>query len=553
VPYPHFRRRIMLSCLLPDPDLIEFDEVALDESNGQIVCTAATTQMPAACPACGQPAVRIHSGYQRQLADLPWAGIPVQIWLQVRRFFCKNTACQRKIFCERMPTVAAPWARRTQRMTHAQQTIGLTVGGAGGTRLCAALAMDAGIDLLLALIRNLQLPEAPTPQVLGVDDWAKRKGQTYGTILVDLERGEVVDLLSDRTAEGLEQWLKAHPGVEIISRDRAGAYAEGARQGAPDAVQVADRWHLLKNLTDAVYKALQQHQTEIERALVQGQSKEQGILPTIEGQLLAATDTPQPTEADLARQKRAEEAQRLYSLGWTTQTIAARLGMCPRTIRRYLKAELPLPPARRSQRTSLLDAYKSYILQRWNAGCHTAAQLYREIRSQGFAGQISIVRDFVAQLRRASGLPPGVRNAPSEQVAGDPSVRPPTVRALSFLVMRPPDQVDAREKEHVARLVLIHPKIQTTVELARQFAAMVRHRQAHQLDDWLEKAATSQVSALRSFASGLRQDESAIRAALSLPYSNGPTEGHINRLKCLKRAMYGRAKLDLLRQRLLAA
>ena len=262
----------MLSCLLPDPSLIVFDAVEIDDADNLITCLASVTQRVALCPICMQPTSRIHSGYQRILADLPWAGIPVQFLLHVRRFFCQNDGCERKIFTERVPTVAAPWARRTQRMAEAQQAIGLAAGGSGGSRLCTALAMDGGVDLLLALIRNTQPPEHETPRVLGVDDWALRKGQTYGTILVDLEQGCVLDLLPDRTAEGLAHWLKAHPGVEIVSRDRAGAYAEGARQGAPDAIQVADRWHLLKNLTDAVYKALQKHQSAVEQMLSQAQS-----------------------------------------------------------------------------------------------------------------------------------------------------------------------------------------------------------------------------------------------------------------------------------------
>jgi transposase len=148
------------------------------------------------------------------LADLPWANIPVLIEVRVRRFFCDNSACLRQIFCERLTTVATPWARRTRRLANTQQTIGLVAGGSSGAALCQLLGCPAGIDLLLHLARTLELPTATTPRVLGVDDWAKRKGQRYGTILVDHERGCVIDLLDDRAPETLAGWLRAHPGVE---------------------------------------------------------------------------------------------------------------------------------------------------------------------------------------------------------------------------------------------------------------------------------------------------------------------------------------------------
>jgi transposase len=412
-----------------------------------------------------------------------------------------------------------------------------------------ALAMDGGVDLLLGLIRQRESPEHPTPQVLGVDDWAMCKGQTYGTILVDLMQGNVVDILPDRTAESLAQWLQAHPGVELVSRDRAGAYAEGVRLGAPNAIQVADRWHLLKNLTESVYKALQQHQAAIEQTLMQPLRQEQ-TSPLASNPVVQDVE---PTAADLARQGRAAEAHRLRQQGCTVQAISQQLGVCTKTVRRYLNRSLPLAPLRRSRRLRLLDPYTPYLLERWNRGCHNASQLLREIRQQGFAGQFSIVREFVSKLRAASGLPPRKRRIQGALVRTDSVQRLPTLRALAYLLVRPSNKLDAMEQGVLAKLASVHPNLQTLRELAQAFATIVRQRQASEFPAWLDKATHCQVAALRSFAAGLRQDESAVTAALALPWSNGPTEGHINRLKCLKRQMYGRAKLDLLRQRLLAA
>jgi transposase len=545
----------ILANLLPEPESLVVNKVEIEEESKRIICTVSVNGATASCPVCKMVTMRLHSHYQRSLADLPWAGIPVRIHIEVHRFFCDNPCCVRKIFSERLPGIAAPWARRTCRLAECQQAIGLATGGAGGTRLCTALAMDGGIDLLLGLIRQCESPDRPTPQVLGVDDWAMCKGQTYGTILVDLVQGHVVDLLPDRSAETLTHWLQEHPGVEIVSRDRAGAYAEGARLGAPDAIQVADRWHLLKNLTEAVYKTLQQHHAAIEQMLQQSSSHAASQASPIVPDPASPDEvlTQPPTAADVARQQRVEAVHLLRQQDWTQKDIAQHLGLCTKTVRRHLNRALPMPPLRRSGRIRRIDPYRSYLLERWNAGCHNASQLGREIRAQGYTGQMTMVRQFVSQLRRASGLPPKVRRSSGESVRIDPAVRPPTIRALAHLIVRPPDKLGTTEQEHLTKLAAVHPKLQVVIDLAREFAAMVRQHEVQPLEAWLQKATQSHIRALHSFAAGLRQDMAAVRAGLSMSWSNGPTEGHINRLKCVKRQMYGRAKLDLLRQRLLAA
>jgi transposase len=365
-----------------------------------------------------------------------------------------------------------------------------------------------------------------------------------------LERGCIIGLLPDRTSETLAEWLRAHPGIEIVSRDRAEAYADGITQGAPEAIQVADRWHLLHNLVHALHQFFQQQHAVVERSLtpIAPAPTAPSILAT--SNLPSETERP-PSAADQRRQKRMETVQQLHSQGWTQVAIASHLALATKTVRRYLHTPLPLAPQRRTRR-SLLEAYKPYLIERWNGGCHNTAQLWREIAQRGFAGRTSIVRIFTGQLRKATGLPPRTRSGAGHPLTTDPSLRPPTLRGLTWLVLRPPETLEESEKEYLARVCAASPQLELAVRLAREFTELVRRRQADKLDSWLTGAADSGIRKLSQFAMGLRRDHAAVHAALSLSWSNGPTEGHINRLKCLKRQMYGRAKLDLLSQRLLA-
>lgn len=340
------------------------EHLAPDQRCELIVQVRATCSL-GICPDCRQPSSRIHSRYVRQPADLPWAGKAARLLLLVRKFFCVNTNCMRRIFTERLPELVLPYARRTLRLAQAQQQIGLSVGGSAGSRLAQHLAMPTGRDTLLMLVRRMTLPTHPAPRVVGIDDWALRKGQTYGTICGDLETHRPIDLLPERSVELVSQWFSERPGIEIVTRDRAAWYTEAVRKGAPSAVQVVDRWHLLKNLGELALRVLEQHHAVVRRVVDAPHATipiaPESTLPllTPDTVLLPTTSVGVAVAAAKrdARLARFAQVHTLHQQGWSLHAIAAHTTLDRKTARKYLRlAELP-DAQPRGVRSSKLDSY----------------------------------------------------------------------------------------------------------------------------------------------------------------------------------------------------
>ncbi|OLE61833.1 MAG: hypothetical protein AUI36_11185, partial [Cyanobacteria bacterium 13_1_40CM_2_61_4] len=404
----------------------------------------------------------------------------------------RNRACPRRIFTERLPTVAAPWARRTLRLAQRLLALGVALGGKAGVRLGHAWDVRVSRNTLLRLLRCQPEPEAPTPTVLGVDDWALRKGHTYGTILVDLERRQPIALLPDRTADTVAQWLREHPGVAVITRDRSSAYAEGARHGAPAATQVADRFHLIQNLAEALTEVFTTQRPALEA--VNAAARQQPV-PLPDGTV--AVPVPPPATPPRAQQQAAQRAAQrqatydavwtLHRQGWTVPAIAAQVGHSRHTIERYLRMPTwPVPQHRSSYGRSVLNPYKAYLLERWNAGCRTAMQLFRELRPQGYTGSYRRVAAYASRLRQAQGLPP--RRQGRRQtlpVVTEPASPPLTPRRATWLVLGREDKRAAAETQQLAQLHAQDSEVAEAIDLAQDFATLVRQRQPERLDPWL--------------------------------------------------------------------
>jgi transposase len=527
--------------LLPNPDILVLDRIERDAARFRL---RVHVEQDPVCPLCGEVSRSRHSCYCRCLQDFPWQGVSVQLWATVGRFRCRNASCPRRVFCERLPRVARVYGRQTDRASEIVRLIGYVAGGLPGQRLLDRLSIATSDDTVLRRVRQKPMSEATVPPVrnLGVDDWAWRKGQDYGTILVNLDLHRVVDLLPDRAAESFSEWLRQHPGIMTISRDRCGIYAEGAALGAPQSQQVADRFHLVLNLSATMERVLEERSRQLILPVEEPAAESQ---PPTGGETESNTAPPtpaRPTQSELKRQRRLERYEQVVALmksGQSQAAISRALGIERKTIRRWLRrGEFPerKPPHRRPPKVSEFGAY---LQQRWNEGCHNASRLYHEIREKGYPGKRAMVARFVAGWRKTGKA--ARPNAPER-------ISP---KHAAILVTRAADQITEEQQRLLDRITNQCPDVVNLRRIALSFRAALTADKSTQLRQWIEGAKRCEFGHVVRFAYGLKKDISAVAAAVDTSWSTGQVEGQINRLKTIKRQMYGRAGFALLRARVL--
>lgn len=555
--------------LLPNQEHLRLQNWELDCDHHRILIAVRSTQSSNACPICEISSQRIHSHYRRKLADCSWADYEIALHLTVRKFFCDNPACERRIFTERLPSVMAPWAQRTQRLGQQLYEIALRLGGMAGAKLSQKLHCGVSRNTLLRLLIKQPLPTYTNPTTLGVDDFAFRKRQTYGTILVDLDRHQPIALLPGRDAVGLAAWLIQHPGVQVLSRDRSPVYKSGMSQGAPDALQVADRFHLLHNLAEVLEQVFRSQITELRRVTSAQDSahpndaidaeKPEAERPDPAASLAVLLETLNiPSETHYQRRRTVHHViWQLAQQGWSTAAIAQKVGVSIRTVQRDLnKPKFASPQRRVDYGKNLVAPYRAYILKRCLPG-QRCVGLLKELRQKGYQGSERTLSRYLNRMWKGERteavelpvlpvLPP--MNAP-EPIAWQP---PLSASRATWLVLRkdPPQRV--AEQQLLLKLQS-SPQLAPAIELAQSFSRLIRQRQPERFEAWLEQALNSQIAAFVNFATGLKEDFEAVQAAMKLKVSNGQVEGQINRLKLLKRQMYGRAGIDLLTRRFLLA
>jgi transposase len=526
--------------VLPNPRILLLQQVERTEQQFRLFVTV--NQLPS-CPMCGHISRSIHSCYRRCLQDLPWQGLSVQLVAIARRYRCRNPDCPRKVFCERLPGVAPAHARQTTRTSEIIRLVGYLAGGRAGHRLLVRLAITSSEDTVLRRVKRppAQIGELAVIRNLGVDDWAWRKGQEYGTILVDLDLHQVADLLPDRSSESFSGWLQQHPGIATIARDRCGLYAEGADLGAPGAQQVADRFHLVLNLSSAVERVFEERSRELvlppvarpETETTAGDGNTPAQQEPASGQL---------TQQQQRRQRRLDRYNRVVELsqqGYSQRAISRELGIQTKTIRRWLRSgQFPeRKPAHR--RPAKVTEFADYLRQRWNEGCRNASRLFQEIRQKGYTGKRSMVARFVSSWRKTG--KPTSPEAPQR-------IAP---KHAAILATRAADQMTEQQQVLFDRITAQCPDAILLRHLALDFRQALASSEAWRMEAWIDVAKQSPYGPLVRLAYGLQKDLSAVTAAVETSWSTGQVEGQINRLKTIKRQMYGRAGFVLLRARVL--
>jgi transposase len=541
----------LLALLFPQLSGLRVHRV--EDTGAGVVISASSRASSAFCPACGSLSSRVHGGYSRVVADGAAGGRPVLIGLQVRRFRCREPSCPKVTFAMQADGLTSRYCRRSVPLTGMLTRFGLELAGRAGARLAAGLGIAVHSSTILRLLACLPDREAGTaPEILGIDDFALRKGHVYGTVLVDMVTGDVVDMLPDREAATVQAWLEEHPGAAVICRDRAGAYAEGARAGAPGAVQVADRWHLWHNLAEYAEKTAGRHRSCLLAAAAADGDGDGGS----DDATAAQEHGPDPEEqvppdglldacgrerrlVTRTRERYADIRARLdadQSLG----AISRATGLDRKTVQRFARAQgIDELLVKAMNRESNLDEFKPYLCRRWNEGIRDASALHAELRQRGWAGSAQTVRRYVAPFRKTSAAP-------------EPPPVVPKTRQITRLLLTRPDHLDAGEREQLARIRARCPHLDALASHVTAFAQMMTGRTgATALDPWLAAVEADDQPELHSFATGIRNDKKAVLNGLTLPYSSGKVEGTVNKIKMIKRQMYGRAGFTLLRKRII--
>ena len=531
--------------ILPNNVRIKICSIMFNDCS--LLIYASTCQSSSYCPVCRKKSTRIHSKYNRELSDLPVSGKAVRIKLMARKYFCENYSCPRKVFTERFANEICPHGRRLIRSNHLLCKMALELGGNKGATISQLVGLPISSSTILRILRKLDIPEKTmTSGIIGVDDWAFKKGNAYGTIIVDLKNNEVIDLLPDRSPDTLIKWLQSHPEVQIVSRDRYGPYASAIKQGAPQAVQVADRFHLLLNLGEATKRMFQSEGKILKEAFNLYNNPPTSELMDKNRQHKKES-LPEITEYSQAninpkRQHKFDNVKQLHEKGYSLKAIARTVKSHRHTVKKYINLEKL--PKKQSRLSTNFDAFQAFLLHAGNTE-KTYKVLHQMISSKGFTGGYSQFCNNMNDLYKRHKVTS--KSSPVKLVP----IKTWSAIKLSLMVYKDKNELKNEDRQFLELLYHKSPQIRQTGELVRSFKILFQSKEDGSLKNWIEEAINSG-SGIKNFAKNLIKDFDAVNNAVITPYSNGQVEGQINKLKNIKRAMYGKASFQLLRKMVLA-
>ncbi|RCW63635.1 ISL3 family transposase [Pseudorhodoferax soli] len=525
----------------------------VEQGVGVVTVEVSSTVRAAPCTVCRRWSDRVHGGFVRYLAERPVLDQRLVLAVEMRRFKCSDVGCARRTFAESITSLAGRHQRRTHSQSRALQALGHALGGEAAARLAAALGLCTSADTVLRQLRRTDIRRRRyKPRIVGIDDWAIARGHNYGTIIVDLERREPIEVLVGREASAVTQWLRRNPSIEIVARDRAGAYSEAVNIALPHAQQVSDRWHLLSNLRDNVERMLQRMGSQMREAArrVVVTEPTHGRQGRREGPRLAWWQRLSDDRRSI-RLALYDSVTKLHTQGRTMKSIAGELDISYQTVRKFVHTGSFPERARKARGHTPLDAHLQYIEERIAQGSRNPLMIWREVRQRGYSGSRASVKACVVRLLFPQGKPALVDSEPTARTMPCPSAR----RAFGWLVgwrkLAVEEPKNANHERFVQALCDIEPVVAQVRSLSRQFLGIMHRRRPSEFDRWLTQLSRCEAPEMKSFARSLQADLPAVRAAFQLSWSNGQTEGHVNRLKFLKRQMYGRGSVELLRLRVL--
>jgi transposase len=517
---------------------LDLDSIEVREQT--VIVHLHATAPTAACPHCGTAGSRVHSRYERTIADIAFGVRNLELKLLVRKWICPEASCSRHIFAERFPELVQRYAPMTNRLITALQAVGVIANGVDAAQIASSFGVPTTAKTIIRRVLQLPLPGEGEVAKVGIDEWAWKKGQRYGTILVDLEKRRVVQLLAERSVETSTAWLHRHPEIDLVSRDRGKIFRDAATQGAPQAKQVVDRFHLQKNFAEALEKFFRKQEHALKTATQSSAGKTRSA---------ARTKVPEK----IAQERRARHRQRvsvhkqiwkLYRQGCHKEQIAQLLGVSSRSVYRALEQKAAPPPRRRSRSSSIVDPYLFYLTSRWNQGCHNVARLYEEIVAQGYTGT-----QRTLQMRLRPFRSQGARTVSKQTIILD---KPPSPRGVALMMVRSAHSRTREQTAYLQQLVQSDSTIDVVFTLAQDFGRLLRkHEGQVRLEQWKTAVRASGIVELIAFVDGLADDAEAVANGCSMTWSNGMVEGFVNKVKWIKRSSYGQAGFPLLQRRVL--